>query len=255
MCKNAREIKSTSNLFWSKSFCLFTFLIGMFFLFPLRSNAQVVYENENGYQAIIEDDFGILTETEMSKLVDTMKDITKYGNAIIIIRSEFEYGAYGYAREYADTQFGVESGAVLLIDTEDKELEIQTRGDICGHINDNRCWELSLEYEDYVESEKYFTCLFMLLEKMNVILADSEVANPIKSVCYILLALITAMIVMYSVVDSSMKKHVVSEDEWLESISLKQDIYNFSEHYLYENKKYVPGSSKYQKVIDDLSRI
>ena len=90
---------------------------------------------------------------------------------------------------------------------------------------------------------------------MNVMLTENVIANPIKSVSYALLALVTAMVVMYSVVDSSMRKHVVSEDEWFKSISIKQDIYNFSEHYLHEDKRYVPGSSKYQKMIDDLSKI
>lgn len=252
MRKNVRGIKRNSILFCGRAFCFLAFIIGVFCLFPLQAKAQVVYENENGYQAIIEDDWGILAENEISKLVDTLKPITEYGNATIIIRSEFEDGARMYAEEYVDVQYGGESGTVMLIDPRKNRLEIQNSGYIHEHIDANRCLDLIFEYDDYVESEKYFTCFVMVLNKMSVILADDEVAGPIKSVCYVLLALITAMVVMYLVVDSSMKKHVVSEDEWLESISAKQDIYNFSEHYLHENKKYVPGSSKYQKKIDGL---
>lgn len=255
MHKNVREIRSNSIRLLSRLFCFFIFVIGILWLPPLQAKAVMVHESESGYQALIIDQAGILTESETTRIAELMKPITEYGHITVLIGSEFASASILYAEEYGRNKWGGESGTAILIDPKEKVFDIYNNGYIRRNIGETARKNLVYEYGEYVDEGEYVTCLVMVLDKMNVMLTENVIANPIKSFSYALLALVTAMVVMYSVVDSSMRKHVVSEDEWLRSISIKQDIYNFSEHYLHEDKKYVPGSSKYQKMIDDLSQI
>lgn len=245
MGENYSCVENTAMPLRYRGFFTMAVLLFIIWLFPLQVHAEVVYENENGYKAILEDNVGRLSESEQTKLIDTMKPITEYGNVALVLQSDFEYGGYLYSQEYVDKQWGTESGTLVLIDLEDNSLYIHNSGYIRKNISDETSRKMRYPLEDYIDSGDYYTCFVQALTQIGDMLAKGKVNKPMKHITYALLALVIAMFIMYYVVNLSMKKYSVSEDEWQKSISVKQDIYNFSEHYLHETKKYVPGSGKW----------
>ena len=245
MRKNDRNREKT--FLWSCGKGLFALVVMlMLWQMPLQAKAQDVYRNTNEYRAIIEDKKGALSETEIEKLTEVMKPITEYAHIALIIENKPARGGYFYAQDYAETQWGPHSkGIVVLVDMRYEPLYMHTTGTIGEIITTGRNEALAEEFEKYSISGEYYTCALKTLEQLGAILSEQKIVTPMKYIGYLLLALITSMIIMYHVVNQSMKKHVSEEMDWLEGVAVKQDIYNFSEHYLHETKKYVPGSSKW----------
>ena len=78
----------------------------------------VVYTDAGtGYCVVINDQEDLLTEDEESGLLEQMKDLTRYGNAVFVSCSQTEYSdTADYAKNWYFEYFGNESGTTLMID-------------------------------------------------------------------------------------------------------------------------------------------
>lgn len=238
-----------------KRFIVAVVCMWMLVLLPLQVHATTVYEHENGYQAIILDQDNVLSETHISKLTAKMKPITAYGNVALIIGTDYEDSAYTYPQDYISQQWGQESAIVLAVDWKEKELGYDSEGALRCYISDSQAKVWQYEQEDYLDSEDYYICLAGVLEKINETLEEIQDTGSLKYIAFAMLSLIVAMVIMYYVVNRSMKKHVIVETDWLEGVTAKQDILNFAEHYLRETKRYIPGNGKYQEALDDFFQV
>lgn len=234
-----------------KGFLATAICMWMLLLLPLQVHATTVYENENGYQAIIVDEDKVLSELQTSKLTDKMKPITEYGNVAVIIKTDYQYSAYTYPQEYILEQWGNESAIALAVDWKEKEFGYDSEGALRRYISDDKANTWRYEERKYLDTDDYYICLAGMLEKIYGALEEKQNTGSLSDIGLILVALIIAMLVMYFVVNRSMKKHVIVETDWLEGVTAEQDILDFHEHLLHETKKLVPGSSKYQESVDD----
>ena len=90
----------------------------------------VVYTNAGtGYCVVINDQEDLLTEDEESRLLEQMKDLTRYGNAVFVSCSQTEYSdTADYAKNWYFEYFGNESGTALMIDMGQRMIALYSAG-------------------------------------------------------------------------------------------------------------------------------
>lgn len=194
--------------------------------------------NDNAeYQVIVDDGASLLSKEEITDITKEMKKITEYGNVAFVSISNNPYGdTEEFAEEYYRGVFGKNSGTVFVIDMNVRSIAIFSDGAIYERITTGYADTITDNVYTYATDGKYYDCAKEAFNEISILLDGGEIAQPMKYVSNLLLAIILAMLInyllaMYLSRPQKTKKEEINEEEKV--------IFNYfidKEKYMYERK-------------------
>lgn len=215
------------------------------FILPGSTALASVYENqETNYEIIIQDDADLLSDAEEAALLEDMKPISKYGNvAFVSISDNPRNSTQNYVREYYRLNFGRDSGTVFIIDMDERYIWIHSDGAIYKRITTSYANTITDNVYDYASDEEYYDCASLAFEQIYTVLEGGRIAQPMKYICNLLLALILALLINFFVVMGYSRSRKASTREVHTGIYHKVDILNPTVTHTHQTKRYSPQSS------------
>ena len=180
----------------------------------------VVYTNSGtGYCVVINDQEDLLTEDEESRLLEQMKDLTRYGNAVFVSCSQTEYSdTADYAKNWYFEYFGNESGTALMIDMGQRMIALYSAGANYKVVGREEGYVITDNIYTYASKGDYYGCAKSAFEQVQTLLVGGEIARPMKYINNALLALILSVLINYGIISAQAAKRragraMVSGDE------------------------------------------
>lgn len=174
--------------------------------FPLVYADSMYWNNTaTGYHCEVIDGADLLTEQEEKKLLEEMKPITAYGNAVI---ETTEYN-YGTPRQYAENhhpELNHISETYFLIDMSNREIWLYNGGDIEKTVNASYATLITDNIYTYASNGDYYTCCSKAMEQVINLMEGRSISQPMRYICAILLALIIGLLISYMIVWQTRKK-------------------------------------------------
>lgn len=172
-----------------------------FLSLPINCHAEEVYINEDtAYQAVLEDDAALLDEDEVPELMAILKEITVYGNVAFKTIEENDWSTESYAREYYQSRFGTESGTVFLIDMDNRNIWIHSDGAVYRVITTAYANTITDNVYRFASRGDYAECAMEACGQILSLLKGYKIAQPMKYISNILLAVILALLTNYGLV-------------------------------------------------------
>ncbi len=202
------------------------------------------YTNSStGYEAVVYDMADLLSDTEEKALLDDMKAITTYGGAAFITTdsnySSTSYYAESMYREY----FGKGSGAVFVIDMDNREIYIFTDGEIHKTVNNHYATSISDNVYRYASAKKYYACAQEVFSEITTLLQGAKIAQPMKYICNGLLAVILALLTNYFLSRILSRTSKPGREALMASLTTRCNITNSVVQFTGQTKVYDPPSS------------
>ena len=228
-----------------KNIILFLAIIIISSIFNINIYAEALYTNEdNGYEVYIEDDAELLTDNEEEKLLEVMKDITKYGGvALKTIDENPTYSTSGFAESFYREKFGTSSGVVFLIDMEERYIWIFSDGKIYKTVTNSYADIITDNVYEYASDEEYYKCCEKGFSQILSLLEGRKIAQPMKYISNILLAALIALIINYFIVMMVSKANRPSDEKLLEFMNHSLQVNNLTIEYERTSKVYSPQKS------------
>ncbi|MBP5359426.1 MAG: TPM domain-containing protein [Treponema sp.] len=163
--------------------------------------------NETRYTAIVRDGANIMSDEEEKKLLDDIKALTQWGNAIVYTTYE---GSGSSAEDFAatvyeDTFAPGENGAIFLIDMDRRWLQIHTDGSVNKIVTPNYCQSITDNVYKMATIGDYYSCVSEAFKQMTTLLEGGKISQPMKHASNALFAIIIAMIICYIYMKSNGK--------------------------------------------------
>ena len=203
--------------------------------------ADTLYTNaETGYEVVVEDDASLLTEDDISTLESSMEPLTAYGNVVFKSISENSSSASSYARNYYNSLFGSESGTLLLIDMDNRYIYIHNTGYISYHVTSSQCDIITDNIYRDASNSDYLSCGTNAYQQLFQVLEGERIAQPMKYICNLLLALILALLANYALVRAFSSTRKPSTNQLLNGVFTKCELHNARAEFINETKVYSP---------------
>lgn len=214
-------------------------------ILPGQAVYASVYENqETDYEVIIEDQADLLTDAEEADLLEDMKPITEYGNvAFVSISENSYYSTETFAREFYRSYFGKSSGTVFVIDMDERYIWIHSDGAVYKRITTSYANTITDNVYSYASDQEYYNCASDAYEQIYTLLEGGRIAQPMKYICNLLLAVILALLINFFIVMWYSRSKKASTSELLTGIYHKVDILNPTVTHTHQTKRYSPQSS------------
>lgn len=204
----------------------------------------IYWENpETGYQVLLEDDAALLDSGERAQLAEEMKVITSYGNAVLKTISYNSYSTSSYARDFYHDLYGQSSGTLFLIDMDNRELYLFSDGAIYRTVTKSYAESITDNVYRYASKGNYYSCASEAFEQIHTLLAGQKIAQPMKYISNILLALILAALINYFLAMRTAGSAKASSREILNSISTQFAFNNPQRILTKQDKVYSPPSN------------
>lgn len=204
----------------------------------------ILWENqETGYHVLVYDDAQLLTSEEEELLAEEMRGITSYGNAAFKTISYNSYSAASYARDFYHDTFGQSSGTLFLIDMDNRELYLFSDGAVYRTISSSYADTITDNVYRYASKEEYYTCASKAFEQIQTLLDGRRIAQPMKYISNILLALILATLINYFLARRMAGSAKASSREILNSVSTQFSFTNPQRKLTKQDKVYSPPVS------------
>lgn len=204
----------------------------------------IIWENpETGYQVLLVDDAALLDSGERAQLAEEMQGITTYGNAVFLTTTYNYYSASSYARDFYSDLFGHDSGTLFLIDMDNREIYIFSDGAIYRTVTKSYAESITDNVYSYASKANYYRCASAAFEQINTLLAGQKIAQPMKYISNVLLALILAALINYFLAMRTAGSAKASSKEILNSISTQFSFRNSQKWLTKQDKVYSPPSS------------
>ena len=164
-------------------------IIAAIFLFLSVKNVRAedekdyknVYINQDtGYEAIIEDDAALMSENDYEALLGPMKQITLYGNVMLKTIETNNMSTEGYIRALYNERFKSDSGTILVIDMDNRNIWIHSNGKIYNTVTSSYADTITDNVYRYASSGDYYTCAYKVFEQELALLKGSKISQPIK---------------------------------------------------------------------------
>jgi len=150
------------------------------------------------YAAVIYDEADLLTDSEELELLETMKPITFHGN-VAFVTVEYNYdSAEDYANEAYSDLFDENDGTLFLIDMDNRMIYICSDGKIDQKITEAYANTITDNVYRFASKEEYFKCANQAFEQIYKVLEGGKIAQPMKYICNLLLALIIALSINFA---------------------------------------------------------
>ena len=194
--------------------------------------AEIIFTNEvTGFKAVIDDKAKLLSATDeyYEQMTEEMEKITSCGNVAFASVSINPYSSVRkYAKNLIRDLFGKESATVFLIDMENREIGVFSSGKMLKMITQSRGYIITDNIYKYATGARYDECAYEAYRQENDILEGRGIAQPMKYISSILLALIFAGIIVYENVRIHSSASAVLTDKLLENTSYRMGVKNLN---------------------------
>ena len=192
------------------------FLAGLLCLFALMMvlplPALAAEAGEGDYRVVIDDEADLLTSAEEAELQTVMEKVLPYGNAAFV---SVTYNATSTER-LAESKFleffGDTSGALLLIDMDNRYIQLIADGAVYKTVNKTRCSEITDNIYTYASRGDYLSCAAKAFEQVARLLEGGKVAAPFRYVTNVFLAVCLALIGNFALMSLQRRKKVSAEN-------------------------------------------
>lgn len=205
----------------------------------------LTYQNATtGYQAVVQDDAGLVSEAQAKQLLSEMEPITAYGNVAFKTIDYNMSSTSRYAETWLHETFGYGvSATVFLIDMDNRYIYIFSDGAIYKTITTSYADTITDNVYRYASASDYYTCASVAFEQINMLLKGQKINQPMKYISNVLLGIILAIIINYFLVRLFSASKRPSGKEVMQGIFVRQDMKNFYAEFERETRKYSPQSS------------
>ena len=212
---------------------------------------------ETGYTAILYDEADVLKESNESKILDRLRDITKYGNAVFYTAEGSsqvsDSQASRMAVNYYESHFGSRSDGVIVAEIMFTDgsgkcmLWVETFNGVHSKVSNSDCDSIadnavSKHSGDGIPA-KYFGYADETLSQIMRRLEGQKIAQPMKWVTSALLALILGLLINFMVVAGFNRKKTPRQNEVLAGLVTQFNITDPQMVMTHTDRKYSPRSS------------
>lgn len=222
-------------------------LAGIIFPFLFCKNTVIVYATEvyenpdTAYRIILEDQADLLSEKEKMQLTEELQEITTYGNAAFVTITQNPYSSTEqFIQNYYQEQFQWESGIVFLIDMDYRKIWIYSNGRIYQTVTKNYANVITDNVYSYASKRQYYQCASKAFSQVVTLLRGEKIAQPMKYICNIFLALVLAFLINYFIVMLYSKSKKPSRAEGLTGIPMQYKMNHPRAQLVRETKRYSP---------------
>ena len=166
-----------------------------------RDDAQ--YTNpQTGFQALIRDEYDLLTDEQESALVEVMKPITAYGDIIFWSTGEYTYNEIDQAKRMRYTLYGNESSGIFAINMSARKVTFQSDGAIYSMVTRSYARSITDNVSGYASSGDYYRCAAEAFTQIDQVLQGNRIAEPMKYISYVVIGLMLAFVLVVGIVFS-----------------------------------------------------
>ncbi len=177
-----------------------------FLTLDVSANDASKSNSETGYKVIIEDDAEVLTDAQIQSLIDKMYSLTEYGNvALKTIDYNDKSSSAAYSENYYYSKFGNSSGVVLLIDFYYRNIIISSDGEMYKTITKATANTITDNVYTFASGRDYFGCASEAFSQVLTKMQGKSIAEPMKHINNILIALIAALVINFIIVSRKAK--------------------------------------------------
>ena len=192
------------------------FLAGLLCLFALMMvlplPAQAAEAGEEGYRVVIDDEADLLTSAEEAELQTVMEKVLPYGNAAFVSVDQNATTTERLAETKFLEFFGDTSGALLIIDMDNRYIQLIADGAVYKTVNKTRCSEITDNIYTYASRGDYLSCAAKAFEQVARLLEGGKVAAPFRYVTNVFLAVCLALIGNFALMSLQRRKKVAPEN-------------------------------------------
>ena len=184
--------------------CLFALML----VLPLSAFAA----EESVYRVVVDDEADLLTGAEEAELTAVMEKVLPYGNAAFVSVNQNSTTTERLAEQKFLEFFGDTSGALLIIDMDNRYIQLIADGAVYKTVNRTRCNEITDNIYRYASQKDYYTCASKAFEQVVRLLEGGKVAAPFRYVTNAFLAVCLALIGNFAVMSLQRRKKVAPEN-------------------------------------------
>lgn len=189
-------------LFWGVLLFFAMLLAGRSWCYgeELAGQGLVYRDPETGYQVWVEDKAGLLTDEQLKELAQVMQEITAYGNAAFLTTDQNASSTEELARSYYRDRFGTDSGTLLVIDMDRRNIWIHSDGAVWKVVTSAYADTITDNVYRYASRGDYHGCAREAFEEIYTLLKGQRIAQPMKYISNAVLAMILALLACYGMV-------------------------------------------------------
>ena len=161
---------------------------------------------------VIDDEADLLTEAQEADLHAIMEKVLPYGNAAFVSVDKNATTTERLAETKFLEFFGDTSGALLIIDMDNRYIQLIADGAVYKTVNRTRCNEITDNIYRYASQKDYYTCAAKAFEQVTRLLEGGKIAAPFRYVTNAFLAVCLALIGNFAVMSLQRRKKVAPEN-------------------------------------------
>jgi len=209
-----------------------------------KDNKSYVNENTN-FAVYIDDQKDLLTDIQEKSLVDDMKGITDFGNAIFV-SIDCTTSTSVCANNYYHQLVGAESGTMFMIDMNDRMLYIFSDGKIYDVVTRPKAEVITDNTYRYASNGDYYGCASTAFNQINQLLVGEKIAEPMRYITNGLFAIFLGFLLCFSFImaSSKMNKNTrILKNNYIKSLELTNFVATITGHHTVYNPPSDSGGS------------
>lgn len=199
------------------------------------------YNEDSSYVAVIEDDAGLITDTE--SVMESMKPITEYGNVMLKTIDENDDSAAYFAEHYLHDNFGKDSSVIFLIDMDNRKVYIFSDGAIYRTITRAKAEVVTDNIYRYASKGDYDSCAIKAFEQINTLLEGHRIAEPMHIIGIAFISVLLGLIICFIMIWSTTKRRPIGSAELIRGTDTSVRITEPEAAFVSYSKTYSPVSS------------
>ncbi len=167
-------------------------LICLLLLLPLNSLA------ESSFTFWIDDEAGLLTDTQTEQLRSDFAELTAYMNAALVTTEQTEQTTSRFAERYAESRYGNLPAVLFFIDMGQREIYVYSNGSALKTITRADGRAITDNIYTLASRKDYYGCADAAFRQVLALLQGEKLARPVKHITNALIALLAAVLINYA---------------------------------------------------------
>ena len=185
-------------------------LLALLMALPLPALADEA--GESAFRVVIDDEADLLSEAEETYLHTYMEKVLPYGNAAFVTVNSNPTSTERLAESKFMEFFGDTSGALLIIDMDNRYIQLIADGAVYKTVTKTRCNEITDNIYTYASKGEYLLCATKAFEQVVKLLEGQRIAAPFRYVTNAFLAICLALLGNFALVSLQRRKKVAPEN-------------------------------------------
>ncbi len=185
-------------------------LLALLMVLPLPAQAEEAGEGD--FRVVIDDGADLLSEGDELVLRAVMEKVLPYGNAAFVSVNQNSTTTEKLAVSKFMEFFGDTSGALLVIDMDNRYIQLIADGAVYKVVTKARCSEIVDNIYTYASRGAYLICATKAFEQVTKLLEGERVAAPFRYVTNAFLALCLALLGNFALMSLQRRKKVAPEN-------------------------------------------